>query len=511
MMFKTRFDDSALFYASGGEHGINHYIAAVIKNNAVHIKMDFGDGLLTADLGTNVTTNDWNNLTINHDHDTVFLILNEEEVVLNITGNNLLYIDPEIYIGGGPELKKLKGMASHNNFAGCLRYVFYNDISIIYELKKNNPKVHYIGVLRPEYKEEDVQVIPITYPFASSHIWWPNNKMNSLSLSLDFMSSRTLAVLAASDLTTSNGAGYWEIRVVNEDIRFELISDPKTNNVTELISVKHGPVGSWHTVEVTYLSGELKLTVDNRIQQSLTLHGLQFTLGDKVIVGSGFKSGNAGLVGCMRNIVVNGHVLEPRMILQSERVVGEVALDNCQFVDPCQRPNTCEHGGKCSVKDDRLTCDCEGTGYIGKNCHFAKFRKTCEELALLGYTKPDVYLIDIDGNGIFPPAHVRCEFQSEEDSTKTIVEHNLPSQVDVRSATDKDFSFSIKYREFSAEMLQELVSHSLNCSQYIKYDCFKAPLELHSATWFISSANHTVDYLGDVKRFVQNFVKLALF
>lgn len=111
-----------------------------------------------------------------------------------------------------------------------------------------------------------------------------------------------------------------------------------------------------------------------------------------------------------------------------------------------------------------------------------------------------MYLIDIDGNGRFPPAHVRCEFQSEEDSTKTIVEHNLPSQVDVRSAADKDFSFSIKYREFSAEMLQELVSHSLNCSQYIKYDCFKAPLELHSATWFVSSANHTVDYLGDVKR-----------
>lgn len=119
-----------------------------------------------------------------------------------------------------------------------------------------------------------------------------------------------------------------------------------------------------------------------------------------------------------------------------------------------------------------------------------------------GYTKPDVYLIDIDGNGRFPPAHVRCEFQSLEDATKTIVEHNLPSQIDVRSPSEKDFSFSIKYREFSAEMLQELVSHSLNCSQYIKYDCQRAPLELHSATWFISSANHTVDFIGDVKRWV---------
>lgn len=51
-------------------------------------------------------------------------------------------------------------------------------------------------------------------------------------------------------------------------------------------------------------------------------------------------------------------------------------------------------------------------------------------------------------------------------------------------------------------MLQELISHSLNCSQHIKYDCYMAPLELHSATWFISSdRNVTVDYLGNVKRY----------
>lgn len=126
----------------------------------------------------------------------------------------------------------------------------------------------------------------------------------------------------------------------------------------------------------------------------------------------------------------------------------------------------------------------------------------CYVFIFIGYTKPDVYLIDIDGNGRFPPAHVRCEFQSLEDSTKTIVEHNLPSQIDVRSHSEKDFSFSIKYREFSADMLQELVSHSLNCSQYIRYDCQKAPLELHSATWFVSSSNQTVDFIGEVKRFV---------
>lgn len=72
---------------------------------------------------------------------------------------------------------------------------------------------------------------------------------------------------------------------------------------------------------------------------------------------------------------------------------------------------------------------------------------------------------------------------------------------DVRSSADRDFSFNITYREFTAEMIQELISHSLYCSQKIKYDCYKAPLELHSATWFLSSMeSDIIDYLGNVKR-----------
>lgn len=103
---------------------------------------------------------------------------------------------------------------------------------------------------------------------------------------------------------------------------------------------------------------------------------------------------------------INDVIIEPRYVVKNARVVGEVALDNCKYIDPCKRPNTCEHGGKCFVKDDRMTCDCSGTRYIEKNCDFTKYRKICEELVLLGYTKPYVYLIDIDSNGVFPLAHM---------------------------------------------------------------------------------------------------------
>lgn len=290
-----------------------------------------------------------------------------------------------------------------------------------------------------------------------------------------------------------------QIRLSADKLSFDLVPDI-LNNVTLSTVVKINRATSWHSVELDYKEGEIKFSVDYQHHRS-QMYGLTFNIGDKLIIGSSLKSAASGLVGCIRDIEINGHLIEPRDVVKTERVVGEVALDNCQYIDPCKRPNTCEHGGKCFVKDDRVTCDCKHTGYIGKNCHFTKYRKTCEELALLGYTKSDVYLIDIDGNGVFPPAHVKCDFQSLENATKTIVEHNLPSQVDVRSTHDSDFSFTIRYREFSPEMLQELISHSLYCTQYIKYDCYKAPLELHSATWFSSSAkNHTVDFLGNVKR-----------
>lgn len=81
----------------------------------------------------------------------------------------------------------------------------------------------------------------------------------------------------------------------------------------------------------------------------------------------------SGLVGCIRDITVNGERFEARYLTSSNYSVGEISLDNCQLIDPCKRPNACEHGGRCSIKDDHILCDCEGTGYIGKNCHFGKF------------------------------------------------------------------------------------------------------------------------------------------
>lgn len=67
------------------------------------------------------------------------------------------------------------------------------------------------GVLEAEFVENEVNVIPITYPFATSHIWWPINHAEEFNIKFDFRSSRPGAVLAYSDVTTSAGNGFWEV------------------------------------------------------------------------------------------------------------------------------------------------------------------------------------------------------------------------------------------------------------------------------------------------------------
>lgn len=75
-----------------------------------------------------------------------------------------------------------------------------------------------IGVLQAEFQENEVHVIPITYPFATSHIWWPINHAEEFNIKFDFRSSRTAAILAYSDVTTAAGNGFWEVSAAATEI-----------------------------------------------------------------------------------------------------------------------------------------------------------------------------------------------------------------------------------------------------------------------------------------------------
>lgn len=112
-----------MFYASGEIDGTPHYVAACIINGSVYVELDFGhNSKISTMLGDYVTSDHWNNLTIFHNGSLVFVSLDDDVKVLEIPGENYnMIIDPEIYIGGGPELQKKKGLLSYNNFAGLTK------------------------------------------------------------------------------------------------------------------------------------------------------------------------------------------------------------------------------------------------------------------------------------------------------------------------------------------------------------------------------------------------------
>lgn len=83
------------------------------------------------------------------------------------------------------------------------------------------------GVLEAEFFENEVNVIPITYPFATSHIWWPINHAEEFNIKFDFRSSRPGAVLAYSDVTTSAGNGFWEVSVCVQPFKHTYMCSPK--------------------------------------------------------------------------------------------------------------------------------------------------------------------------------------------------------------------------------------------------------------------------------------------
>lgn len=105
-----------------------------------------------------------------------------------------------------------------------------------------------------------------------------------------------------------------------------------------------------------------------------------FQMSQLITMGTSLFRQSDGFVGCMRKVEVASMRVDPRSVIGSENQIGDIALDNCQFVDPCERPNICGHGGKCSVVNGKVNCDCTNTGYIGNHCHFGKFRLLPERI-----------------------------------------------------------------------------------------------------------------------------------
>ncbi|XP_042909251.1 axotactin isoform X2 [Parasteatoda tepidariorum] len=491
--FKTFFEDSVLLYASG-DHPTKNYVALSLFGGQLHFEINFGDGPLNSTIGYSLNDEAWHTLTILHHGMNVNLQLDSrwKTSLKTSPSHHHLHLDPEIYIGSAP--KDTKGLKSTEKFIGCLRSIYFNDKNVLYALHSGDSTARYNSIFAVEYGCESTNVIPVTFPLPESKLVlvMPNNQ--KLELSLEFKTLQSDCVLASGEIKTEIGIGVWELLLHQGTALFVISESPKEDpnmswTLNDKISGKNLADDDWHHVGVVYDAGEVKLAVDyHHSSKGVFTHPLEF-MGQMILTTS-VQDAERGFIGCMRDIYVAGDWIDPRTVVDTNQVSGKVSLDSCLLVNLCNNPYACEHGGTCYVEKGETYCDCEKTGYTGRTCHFSLYKRTCEELYLVGYRKKGVYTIDIDRNGPLPSAHVYCDMGSDTGGQIiTRVENNMPPEMVVRKKGMKSFTVEVAYREFTPEMLQSLVRHSKVCSQYMKYECFKTPLGLRTYTWMESSGS----------------------
>ncbi|XP_077547091.1 axotactin isoform X2 [Haemaphysalis longicornis] len=495
MMFRVYVPEAVLFLATG-EHDPKNVVAASIKGGALFFTIDFGRGPLNVTMGSNLHDELWHNFTVIHNGNQVTLYMDKTVQTLRISDSNYyLHLDPDLYIGGVPH--EAPGLVTDLQFVGCFREVYFNRDNCLQSLRKGEPKARHNGIFPVEYGCALVDTIPLTFPFAESRLTLNLPSKTRLDISVDFKTTQNETVIASSLLRSDKGQGFWEIRLKKGTAIFTIVPDETNPSHYWFLSKgKQLTDGHWHQVGVIFENENVELTIDFSRKLKDT-YPRPVELVGPLVIGGFPKQHVMGFVGCIRDIYVEKEWVDPRKVVGTEYAHGEVSLDNCRLINPCNNPNACEHGGQCYLDGSRFKCNCNGTGYTGKTCHFSTYKRTCQELFLVGYRKSGTYKIDIDRNGPLPPAHVECDMQRPDGSIATKVNHNMQREMVVRKYGLEGFYMDITYREFTPEMLQSLILASKQCYQHISYECFKAPLGLESYTWMESSARrHYVSSIG---------------
>lgn len=268
-------------------------------------------------------------------------------------------------------------------FVGCLKFVYFNTINILYELNRTSRAANHHSVFPPEFGCADIDPIPITMSTKKSHFIISTNKSPVLKMTLEFKSEKSDAILASGSLRDglTKSDKYWFLHLNNSEAMFTISAS--NSSLTHLWSVSSGVshlLNFWQQISLeSDGNGTISIVSNYRFRSEAFVTNFSIDyFQSNVSFGSGFltnSSASEGIRGCLRDISLNGIQIDPRVIYSKYAVIGKISLDNCQLVDPCKSPNICEHGGKClsSLETGATRCDCDKTGYVGKTCHFCEF------------------------------------------------------------------------------------------------------------------------------------------
>ncbi|WAR24366.1 CTP5A-like protein [Mya arenaria] len=457
--FKTSRGSGVLFYAVGGAPYHSH-VTASVHAGKILVSVAIGDDDIEVEAGIAIDDYRWHNLTIVHEVRKVYVYLDGQENERDILDTNYhLTLDPKIFIGGGNNFVVTRGLQVTQNFVGCFKNIYINDVSVLYEMAKGSNRVKYNGggSMQPHYSCKEVVNIPISFPTAASMLTLDstNDMKDDFEIEFDFKTVRSEAVLLYLSLQDTDTAfeynfGFVEVWIKAGQPHLKFVPSnlhpERTQNYTipNLVNTN-----IWHSMHLAIKQGEAKLKVNgNSVSTSNTKRPLE--IYSQIIVGYGYNSYKAheGYVGCIRNLKINGQTMDALDLVQTSAASGLI-IDGCNITDYC--------------KGSR------------------------------------VMLVDLDGSGDLDPVHVRCHMGFEERYDffgQTIVDHNFPSNTTVRASMMRDLKRLISYRLLGREELIRLTQESAFCRQKITYNCIHSTIDLGTKTWFKSASSELLDYIG---------------
>ena len=305
---------------------------------------------------------------------------------------------------------------------------------------------------------------PITFPEPDSFIKVivPNN--STATYSFKFRTYVGEGILL-SQRRTQNGAkisiSFVPPGRIKLEVEFVSDSGPVTLNAGSDLND-----GMWHSVAVNIGIQRMRLQVDDElIVRSHSSPG-SFVSGSEVYVGASQR----GFVGCMRDLLVQGHQVNISTVYRSK-----VKENKCNLVDRCLQ-NPCKNGGKCVQQWNFTSCDCSRTSFKGPKCESpAFFMQSCADWWAAGKTANSYYRINPQHS---KPFIVYCNMSNENGPSTVILHSRTNKVISVKSDIKKGnyYQHDILYENNNEQNIKDLIASSTHCRQYLQYKCYNSVL-----------------------------------
>ncbi|XP_041849072.1 contactin-associated protein-like 4 isoform X2 [Melanotaenia boesemani] len=428
---------------------------------------------LLASLGSLLDDQHWHHVVLEHKNSHFNLTVDKHTERVQIPAEFNHWGIKQLSVGGAQ-----KPVSAEKNFYGCLENLLYNGLNLIETARNGDHQITVKGNVT--FSCAEPVSIAVTFPGPQSFLQLPSTPSSSsvgLTVGFQFRTWNKAGLLLTFDLPQQESVVWLYLH----ESRLHLQINKGGRALLELSTGSALNDGQWHSVDLTFRSGRLTVSVDK--QEGGVSHA---TPSFPVTISSHFFFGGCpaedhnqecrnpfGIFqGCMRLLTVGNHAVD--LIRVQERLLGnysQLQIDMCGLIDRCS-PSHCEHGGLCSQSWTIFHCNCSDSGYTGATCHSSVYEQSCEAYKHKGNTSGYFY-IDVDGSGPIKPQLIYCNMT---ENTWMVIQHNNTELTRVRPSPGVNQHLVYFDYPSGEEQLLAVIDQSEHCQQELSYHCRKSHL-----------------------------------